>query len=155
MLDILLPAGQPFTGPSVQPFVRFDVAVGERDHPQATMQTGRVMHEGLQAHVHSEGGRADTCGVDIRKHKAIGGQIVRQVRGLPINTVGRIKLDRGHKVGWRGCHVAIHGVTAEFIHLSPADGPKRAIRRALVRLDRSENRGKKRVIGAHQVLQIG
>jgi hypothetical protein len=89
------------------------------------------------------------------KHKAIGGQIVRQVRGPPINTVGCIKLDRSHEVGWRSCHVAIHGIAAEFVYQFPADGPKRAIRRALVRRDRGEEWREERVIGAHQVLRVG
>ena len=35
MRDILFPVGQPYAGPGVQPSMRFDVVVHERDHPKA------------------------------------------------------------------------------------------------------------------------
>src|SRR3982751_110405 len=106
MTDIVT-TGDGFAGTGIEPFMRFDMIIGEGEDAEPTMKGGRIMNDGAKQHIDAEAGGANIGGIDIGKKEAFGRFIGSEAAGFEVDNILGIEPDRVLGINGGGSNIGI------------------------------------------------
>src|SRR5947208_15302608 len=90
----VITAGDSFAGAGIEPFMRFNMIIGEGKDAEAAMESGGIVDDGAEQHIDAKAGGANVGWIDIGKQKAFGRFIGSEAAGFEVDNILGVQPDR-------------------------------------------------------------